>query len=90
MELIEQVALAMINRDRTSGGWPEIASRDAIANSDGYDECAEIAIAATFAYVRGQAAALGGDDNGVFFNAYDRKTFAAMLNQIERTDNDRK
>jgi hypothetical protein len=44
-------------------------------------------IAATFAHIREQAAEIGGDDNGVFFDMYDRQIFKAILDQIERTDN---
>jgi hypothetical protein len=87
-KLVEAVALAMINRDRDAGGWPEVASREAIQNSDGYAECAKIAIAATFTHIREQA-----ERDDVFQAAvclgdvpiWDK--FTAMLDQIEGTDN---
>jgi len=96
MELIEQVALAMINRDRAAGGWPEVASRDTIANSDGYAECAEIAIATTFTHIREQAdeslilqALEQADCDGEVYHAEDfKRFFDALLGLIEGKDND--
>lgn len=35
-DLIETIALAILNSDRVAGGWPPVESRDGIPNSDGY------------------------------------------------------
>lgn len=35
-QLVEQVALAILNSDRSVGGWPPLLSRATVADSEGY------------------------------------------------------
>tara|TARA_Y100001934_G_C12370493_1_gene786008 strand:- start:1830 stop:2147 length:318 start_codon:yes stop_codon:yes gene_type:complete len=45
-DLREVIALALLNDDRKAGGWPEVKSREAIPNSEGYPRNADAALAA--------------------------------------------
>ncbi len=35
-EIVEKIAVALLNDDRTAAGWPPVTSRDKIPDSDGY------------------------------------------------------
>lgn len=45
-DLIQTIALVILNSDRAAGGWPVVESRDGIPNSDGYARNAEAVLTA--------------------------------------------
>ena len=45
-ELIERIALAILNDDRTASGWPSVESRENIPDSHGYLRNAQAALQA--------------------------------------------
>ena len=70
-DLREVIALALLNDDRKAGGWPEVKSREAIPNSEGYPRNADAALAAikeaaTEERVRAALKAIGREDEELY------------------------
>lgn len=54
--LVEPMALAIMNSDRVVGGWPPLASRENVPNSEGYVRNARAALAVALPMIGGRMA----------------------------------
>lgn len=61
MGIVEEVALAILNSDRGAGGWPPLASRDNVPDSEGYVRNARAVVAAVLDEVAAHLSAVQYD-----------------------------